>query len=96
LPIAQYTHTTKLTPFELIMEHVPRVHQVFRSTLEDLEPYFNKVMRLQWNAVKAIKEAQGLLEAKKGKNFKGYNVDDKVWIKGTNIRMTYLFTKRTT
>jgi hypothetical protein len=77
------------------MEHVPRVYQVFRSTLEDLEPYFNKVMRLQWNVVKAIKEAQGLLEAKREKNFKGYNVGDKVWIEGTNIRMTYLFTKLT-
>jgi hypothetical protein len=39
--------------------------------------------------IKAIKEAQGLLKAKKGKNFKGYNVGDKVWIEGTNIKTTH-------
>jgi hypothetical protein len=63
LPIAQYTHnawpnsTTKLTPFELIMGHIPKAHQVSRSTLDDLEPCLDKVIRLQWDAIKAIKEA---------------------------------------
>jgi hypothetical protein len=101
LPIAQYTHnawpnsTTKLTSFELIMGHIPKAHQVSRSTLDDLEPHLDKVMRLQWNAIKAIKEAQRLLEARKGKNFKGYNMGDKVWIKGTNFKTTHPSTKLT-
>jgi hypothetical protein len=75
------------------MGHVPKAHQVSRSTLDNLEPCLNKVMRLQWAAIKVIKEAQGLLEAKKGKNFKGYNVRDKVWIEGTNIKTTHLSAK---
>ena len=89
MPSSWCSSTTKIAPFKLIMGHVPRAHQALRSSVADLEPHLEKVMRLRWNTIKTIKHAQELLWGKKGKNFQEYHKEDKVWVEGTNIKTTH-------
>src|SRR6201996_3202065 len=68
LPLAQYVHnswpnaTTKKAPFELIMGHVPRVHQpTCASTSPTLDERLQQIKELRQQARDAIKRAQELV-----------------------------------
>jgi hypothetical protein len=91
LPLAQFTFnawpntTTKKAPFELIMGHIPQVHQTFRVTTS---PPLNECLSSQArkDATDALHKSQ-VLELPS--NFVPYCVGDHVWLEGKNLNTTH-------
>ena len=93
LPLEQYTlkswpnTTTKKAPFELILGHIPRVHQSTRpfkspsveTCLQQLKHSWGEVKEALWKAADLILPMC----------FKPYQIGDKVWLEGHNLNTTH-------
>ena len=93
LPLAQYTlnawpnSTTKKAPFELIMGHIPRVHQSaqpFKSPT--VEVRMQQIKQARQDAKEALKKAADLEIPTR---FEPYQLGDKVWLEGRNLTTTH-------
>jgi hypothetical protein len=102
LPLAQFVHnawpssTTGLTPFELLIGFIPPSGEVqaLPSRVPALESKKQELKRLRDRAQEAIKHAQHLISLhnqrhkKKGK-FTPFTLGQKVWLEGTNLRLSH-------
>jgi transposase InsO family protein len=95
LPIAQYTHnswpsaTTKKAPFELLMGHVPCVHQVTcTSTVPSVEECLQTITEARQQAQDAIKRTQNLV-TNLPTRFIPYCAGDRVWLEARNLTTTH-------
>ena len=93
LPLTQYTlnawpnTTTKKAPFELIMGHIPQVHQSacpFKSPT--VETRLQQMKQAQQDAKEALKKAADL---EVPRHFEPYQLGDKVWLEGHNLTTTH-------
>jgi transposase InsO family protein len=95
LPLAQYAHnswpnaTTKKAPFELIMGHIPRVHQTTRtSTSPSVETRLQNVTEVRQQVAEAIRRSQELVTHIPTR-FTPYCVGDKVWLDAKNLNTSH-------
>ena len=93
LPLAQYTlnawpnATTKKAPFELIMGHIPRVHQSARPFKSPtVEARMQQMKQACQDAKEALKKAADLEVPTR---FEPYQLGDKVWLEGRNLTTTH-------
>jgi hypothetical protein len=93
LPLAQFAFnawpntTTKKAPFELIMGHIPQVHQTFRVTMS---PPLNDNLALITQARKDAADTLHKLQVLElPSNFVPYCVGDHVWLEGKNLNTTH-------
>jgi len=94
LPLAQYTRnawpnaSTNKTPFELILGYIPLAHQPSRdANIPDITNQLSRIKEVREDAQQALKRVQdGMI---KETRFKGFNVGNKVWLEGTNIKRPY-------
>jgi RNase H-like domain found in reverse transcriptase/Integrase zinc binding domain len=105
LPLAQFVHntwtneTTGRTPYELLIGHTPTIHATDHQTkIPALDERKGWLERTRAYATAAIKNAQRLLvkrsERRKGqRHFKEHNVDDLVWLEGSNLRLSHPIAK---
>ena len=102
LPLAQYIHntwlnsTTTKAPFDLIMGHTPRAHQPQRpSPMPSIQSQINDITALRTHAQNAISHAQHLVTKQRDKNtkFRPFTKGQKVWLEGTNLKLTHPTTK---
>ena len=93
LPLAQYTlnawpnATTKKAPFELILGHIPKVHQSakpFKSP--SVESRLQQLKQARKEAEEALQKATDLTLPTR---FKPYQIGDKVWLEGRNLTTTH-------
>ena len=93
LLLTQYTlnawpnTTTKKAPFELIMGHIPQVHQSacpFKSPT--VETRLQQMKQAQQDAKEALKKAADL---EVPRHFEPYQLGDKVWLEGRNLTTTH-------
>lgn len=79
--------TMKKAPFELIMEHIPQVHQTNRATTSPpLNNCLETISRVRKEAASALRRAQEVLVTSK---FTPYCVGDKVWLNARNLNTTH-------
>lgn len=79
--------TMKKAPFELIMEHIPQVHQTNRATTSPpLNNCLETISRVRKEAASALRRAQEVLVTFK---FTPYCVGDKVWLNARNLNTTH-------
>src|SRR6202167_1221843 len=95
LPLAQYAHnswpssTTKKTPFDLLMGHTPRIHQITRtSNVPSVEERLQHIKEARQQAQESIKRAQELI-TKTPTRFVPYCVGDRVWLEAKNLSTTH-------
>jgi hypothetical protein len=93
LPLAQFAFnawpnaTTKKAPFELIMGHIPRVHQAFRvTTSPPLNDRLALIAQARKDAADALRKSQAL---ELPSNFVPYCAGDRVWLEGKNLNTTH-------
>ena len=93
LPLAQFTlnawpnATTKKAPFELIMGHIPRVHQTFRvTTSPPLNERLTLITQARKDAAEALRKSQTM---EVPTNFIPYCAGDRVWLEGRNLNTTH-------
>ena len=100
--MAQFVHnswpnsTTGFAPFELLIEAVPRfnITKGMSSKLPAVEHLKEHLMEVRRKAQEAVRHAQRLIilqgERKRGRRaFKPYQIGDKVWLKGTNLKLSH-------
>ena len=82
-------------PFELLIGAVPRfnIMKGMSSKLPAVEHLKEHLMKVQHKAQEAMRHAQQLIilqgERKQGKRtFNPYRVGDKVWLEGTNLKLS--------
>ena len=97
LPLAQYTlnvwpnATTKKAPFELIMGHIPQVHQSARPFKSlTVEARMQQMKQARQDAKEALKKAADLEVPTR---FEPYQLGDKVWLEGRNLTTMHPTTK---
>jgi transposase InsO family protein len=95
LPLAQYAHnswpnaTTKKAPFELIMGHIPHVHQTTcTSTSPSAETRLQNVTEVQQQVAEAIRQSQELI-TRTPTRFTPYCIGDKVWLDAKNLNSSH-------
>ena len=95
LPLAQYAHnswpsaTTKKAPFELIMGHIPRVHQPIKvSTSPSVTDRLQQIKEARQQAAEAIKRSQELM-TRISTRFTPYCVGEKVWLDACNLNTSH-------
>jgi hypothetical protein len=95
LPLAQYAHnswpntTTKKAPFELIMGHIPCIHQTTRtSTSPSVETRLQNVTEVRQQVAEAIRRSQELITHTPTR-FTPYCVGDKVWLDAKNLNTSH-------
>ena len=93
LPLAQYmlnswpNATMKKAPFELILGHIPRVHQSNRPFKSlSVESRLQLMKQAQEEAKEALQKAADLVLPTR---FKPYQKGDKVWLEGRNLNTTH-------
>ena len=93
LPLAQYTlnswpnATTKKAPFELILGHIPRVHQTARPFKSPAVEDQLQTLKQAWEQAKeALQKAADIALPTR---FKPYQIGDKVWLEGRNLNTTH-------
>src|SRR5712671_102828 len=94
LPLAQYTRnswpnaSTKKSPYELILGYTPQAHQPNRdTTVPDIETRMKTIQDAREQAQAALKQAQeGMVKETK---FKEFEIGNKVWLEGRNIKRPY-------
>ena len=93
LPLAQYTlnswpnATTKKAPFELILGHIPRVHQTARPFRSPSVEDQLQALKQAWEEAKeALRKAADIVLPT---CFKPYQIGDKVWLEGRNLNTTH-------
>src|SRR6201996_8791457 len=91
LPLVPYTHnswpnaTTKQAPFELIMGHIPCIHQPTRpSNSPTADQRLHHITEVRKQALDAIRRSQEHAEAATTK-FTPYQVGEKVWLDARNL-----------
>ena len=102
LPMAQYvhnswtSHTTGFTPFELLLGFTPQIRPLdaTSSTLPNLEEKGRFLKQLRERARQVIINAQQMVLQQRNRvtgqrMFQGFNVGDKVWLDGTNLRLSH-------
>ena len=102
LPMAQYvhnswtSHTTGFTPFELLLGFTPHIQPLATtsSTLPSLEEKGHFLKQLRERAKQAIVNVQQMVlwqrnRANRWRMFQGFNIGDKVWLDGTNLRLSH-------
>ena len=83
--------TTKKAPFELIMGHVPRVHQTARPFKSlTVEARLQQMKQARQDAKEALKKAADL---EVPTCFELYQLGDKVWLEGRNLTTTHPMAK---
>src|SRR5712672_1187575 len=95
LPLAQYTRnswpnaSTKKSPYELILGYTPLAHQPSRDTtaVPDLNARIQLIKEAREQAQEALKRTQEAMV--KESKFKGFEIGNKVWLEGTNIKRPY-------
>src|SRR5712672_1562465 len=95
LPLAQYTRnswpnaSTKKSPYELILGYTPLAHQPSRNTtaVPDLNERIQLVKEAREQAQEALKQTQEAMI--KETKFKGFEIGNKVWLEGKNIKRPY-------
>ena len=97
LPLAQYilnawpNTTTKKAPFELIMGHIPQIHQSARPFKPPtVEARMQQMKQACQEAKEALKKAADLEVLTR---FEPYQQGDKVWLKGCNLTTTHPMAK---
>jgi hypothetical protein len=95
LPLAQYTHnswpnaTTKKAPFELIMGHIPRVHQTTCTSISpSVETRLQNVTEVRQQVAEAIRRSQELT-THIPTCFTPYCIGDKVWLDAKNLNTSH-------
>src|SRR5579863_6221434 len=80
--------TTEKTPLELILGYTPPVHQLLRSTeIPSIQERMDKIVELRSTTQEALQKAQNnLLKITK---FKTYDVGQRIWLEGTNLKIPY-------
>ena len=93
LPLAQYTlnswpnATTKKAPFELILGHIPKVHQLARPFKSpSWETQLQQLKQAQEETKEALQKAADLVLPT---HFEPYQKGDKVWLEGRNLNTTH-------
>ena len=93
LPLAQYTlnawpsATTGKAPFEVIMGHIPRIHQTKRLTASPpLNQRLETINTTRKEAVEALRRAQTLSTPSR---FTPFSVGDRVWLEARNLNTTH-------
>ena len=93
LPLTQYTlnawpnATTKKAPFELILGHVPKVHQSARPFKSpSVENQLQQLKQAREEAKEALQKATNLTLPT---HFKPYQIGDQVWLEGRNLHTTH-------
>ena len=93
LPLAQYTlnswpnATTKKAPFELILGHIPKVHQSIRPFKSpSAEIRLQQLKQACEEAKEALQKAADLVLPT---HFEPYQKGDKVWLEGRNLTTTH-------
>ena len=93
LPLAQYTlnawpnATTKKAPFELILGHIPRVHQTARPFKSpSVETRFQQLKQACEEAKEALQKATDMTLPTR---FEPYQTGDQVWLEGHNLHTTH-------
>src|SRR5712672_2261482 len=95
LPMAQYTRnswpnaSTKKTPYELILGYTPLVHQPARdmATIPDIDTRMKLISNAREQAQEALKQTQETMI--KETKFKEFEIGQKVWLEGKNIKRPY-------
>jgi hypothetical protein len=97
LPLAQFAFnswpnaTTKKAPFELIMGHIPHVHQTFRITMSlPLNDRLALITQARKDAAEALHKSQAI---ELPSSFVPYSKGDLVWLEGKNLNTTHPSTK---
>ena len=97
LPLAQYTlnawpnATTKKAPFELILGHIPKVHQSARPFKSpSVESHLQQLKQARKEAEEALQKATNLTLPTR---FEPYQIGDRVWLEGRNLTTTHPSTK---
>ncbi len=95
LPLAQYMHnswpssTTKKAPFELLMGHVPHIHQITcTAKVPSVNDRLQRIKEAWKQAQEAIKHSQDLM-IWKPTHFMPYCVGDRVWLDAKNLTTTH-------
>ena len=93
LPLAQYTlnawpnATTKKAPFELILGHIPKIHQLARPFKSPTVETRLLQLKQAWEEAKeALQKATNITLPTR---FKPYQTGDKVWLEGCNLHTTH-------
>jgi len=94
LPLAQYTRnswpnaSTKKIPYELILGYTPLAHQPNRdTTVPDIDTRMRTIQDAREQAQDALKQAQENMV--KETKFKEFEIGNKVWLEGKNIKRPY-------
>ena len=78
---------TKKAPFELIMGHIPRVHQSARPFKSPtMETRLQQMKQARQDAKEALKKS---VDLEIPTRFKPYQLGDKVWLEGRNLTTTH-------
>ena len=93
LPLVQYTlnawpnATTKKAPFELILGHIPKVHQTARSFKSpSVETRFQQLKQAREEAKEALRSTTDMTLPT---HFEPYQMGDRVWLEGRNLHTTH-------
>ena len=93
LPLAQYTLNlwpntmTRKAPFELILGHIPRVHQSARPFKSpSVEAQLQLLKQVHEEAKEALQKAADMVLPT---CFEPYQIGDKVWLEGCNLNTTH-------
>ena len=93
LPLTQYTlnswpnATTKKAPFELILGHIPKVHQSIRPVKSpSVEVWLQQLKQAHEEAKEALRRA---VDMALSTHFEPYKKGDKVWLEGCNLNTTH-------
>ena len=93
LPLAQYTlnawpnATTKKAPFELILGHIPKVHQSARPFKSpSVESRLQQLKQAREEAREALQKATDITLPT---HFEPYHIGDQVWLEGRNLHTTH-------
>jgi Chromo (CHRromatin Organisation MOdifier) domain len=101
LPLAQYVHnswtnaSTGYAPFELLIGHVPQINVTHEETnVPEVARRKVWLEHARQRVQAVIKAAQNMLvtrtQRKKGqRHYHGHAVGDKVWLEGTNLKLTH-------
>src|SRR5712675_629326 len=94
LPLAQYTRnswpnaSTKKSPYELILGYTPLAHQPNRdTTVPDIDKRMKTIQDAREQAQAALKQTQESMV--KETKFKEFEIGNKVWLEGRNIKRPY-------
>ena len=93
LPLAQYVRnswpnsTTKQVPYNTLIGYTPQAHQPVRSSaIPGLQQQLQTIKESRSAALEALHKAQEHQLAKDPRKYKEYQVRNKVWLEGTNLK----------